>query len=765
MYNKIASIILNSAKTNSLSDVFVAQPDSLKESLAGKIFVLAEIGGRKASGKKIFNFLIEALNTNYYNDEKILFRDKIEGLKIENIFEAAITKTNQDLVNFLTKEKIILDPTVNSITLGVIYENKLHFSIFGNNRALLLYNHHDQYEIINVESNIREEDTVTEKTNTDPLDNFPKLFSSVISGEIPLNSYFIFTNEALLEYLSNQDIVKIITKLPPLTAVEQIKNILLKINTYVPFLGIIVKNTTGLNQPESSDNLEEALSAHGSISSLNYTEAKTEEMLTPAGIISFSRVFNWLKNLVKNYQLFLTKLRKARVQQADQDKSTSSNRKVTAHPSEKKSESDLNLGPVQSLSSRRPDSFLIKDKIFFKKKSGLVTVIWSKLLLSLKIIFDPRAWLNLVKQTKSWIHDLDTKNRRLFILLASIIIVFVASLLLTNWNHQRQLAQTNFNNLVTNIKDQENSIDTHLLYHDQSGAKQIFIQTQALLNSLPQQTKAQQLIYNNLALNLRSKENKIEKIIVVKSAKQVANLQNLGVQSLIYTKGQIYAASKSTIYDLKPGNSTYTKIHIFGANNLSNPVFYSPDLLYYWDNKQIASYNIKTGHSNLSSEINLNSSDQAVSFKMFYGNLYLLVPNQNQIYKYSARSRFQNKTNWFPEKVNLSQASDLYIDGNIYILLKNGEVQKYFKGALAYSSAPLNPIMTDASKLIIGERNIYIFEASSKRLVVLAKSDGHLLNQYQFNFLSSPQDFTVDENAKLAYILNNGGVYKISLQQ
>jgi len=301
MYNKIASIILNSAKADGLSDVFVAQPDSLKENLAGKIFVLAEIGGKKADGRKIFDFLVTALNDNYYNDEKILFRGKIEGLKIENIFEATVAKTNKNLADFLVLEKIKINPTATNITLGVIYENSLHFAGFGRNRALLIYRHGEEYEIINVETNAAEAPLENREADSAGAPA-PKLFSSVISGDIPLNSYFIFTSEALPEYLSGREMIRVITKLPPITAAEQIKNVLTKINTYVPFLGIIIKNTTGLSSSESKEDPEESSSAHSSISSLNYTEAKTEQMLAPAGLISFSKFFKYIKRLFTDWQ-------------------------------------------------------------------------------------------------------------------------------------------------------------------------------------------------------------------------------------------------------------------------------------------------------------------------------------------------------------------------------------------------------------------------------------------------------------------------------
>ena len=236
MYNKIAPIILNSGKANGFSDVFIAQPDSLKETLAGKIFIIAEISGKKTDGRKILNFLISSLDDNYYNDEKILLRDKIEGLKIENIFEAAIAKTNKNLNEFLASEKIKLNTAATNLTVGVIFENKLYFSSFGKNRALLIYRHGEQYEVINVEANAAEVDTGKETNDKDhATPRQPSFFSSVISGEIPAGSYFVFSSEAMPEYISNRDLISIISKLPPIVAAEQIKNILAKINSFIPF--------------------------------------------------------------------------------------------------------------------------------------------------------------------------------------------------------------------------------------------------------------------------------------------------------------------------------------------------------------------------------------------------------------------------------------------------------------------------------------------------------------------------------------------------
>jgi len=750
MYNKIASLILNSAKANGLSDVFVAQPDALKESLAGKIFVLAEIGGKKTDGRKIFDFLTMALSDNYYNDEKILFRGKIEGLKIENIFEVAVTRTNKDLAEYLAAQKIKINPAATSLTIGVIYENKLHFANFGRNRALLVYRHGEDYEIINVET-AASESPATALSEEGATASAPKLFSSIVSGEVPVGSYFIFTSEALPEYLSGKDLIDIITKLPPMTAAEQIKNLLSKINTYIPFLGIIVKNTVGSAGPESQEEVTEDASAQSSISSLNYTEQKTERMLAPAGLISFSKIGRTIKQWLENLRPLPPAPAKKYL--------TADDRVAPAAP---------DLGAVRSLNLARSDSFLIKEKIFFKKKSGR---LWDNLKQTgslLAGLFNIRAWSGLISGFQAWLASLSVRNRLLFWALSAVVLIFVVSLIGTSWNHKRQLALADFNSRVAAIDAQAADIDAHLLYDDEAGASQILQAAQTDLSVLPQQTKDEQAAYQRLTQRLQAGADKIEKVIHVAAAPQTNDLSGLGVNNLVWVGGKIYAAGGSFVYSLTPNATTTAKTAVSGTQSLGHPALDNKGNIDYWDNDRIVSFNAKTKAAAI---LPINGLAVAMatttSFKIFNNNLYLLDAGQNQIYRYTnSGNTYANQSAWLAAPADLSRASDLAIDGDIYVLRANGNILKLFKGAQQdYQSANILPAMTSASKLIVGTNNLYIWEAGSKRLAVLAKKDGHILNQYQLDSLNSPQDFAVDEAGKAAYVLDGGKIYKVALNQ
>lgn len=747
MYNKISSIILNSAKAVGLSDVFVAQPDALKESQAGKIFILAEIGGKKTEGQKVFDFLVMALSDNYYNDEKILFKDKIPGLKIENIFEAAVTKTNRDLADFLVSERIRLNPAATNLTIGVVYENKIHFANFGHNRALLVFRRGDEYEIINVEANAAEALADASDAEAAPS-RAPKLFSSVISGEIPSSSYFVLSNEALPEYLSNKEMTSIVTKLPPLAAAEQIKNVLTKVNTYIPFLGIIIKNTVGLAAPDAKDDLEES-SAHSSISSLNYTEQKTERMLAPAGLINLSGMIKGVKSAVKNWQA----------------KPSRPQKKYTYQEDDRAVQPPLDLGSIKSMNMAGTNSFSRPDKIFFKKRTGAIGSGLKNIGSALAGLFSGRIWSAIGGYFQSRLRSLNKKNRLLFAGLGLAVVVLAISILITNLNHRRAVAEADFNGLITAINDKENEIAAHLLYDDEAGAAGILTEAQGLLASLPQDSEAHKAAYQELSAKLATDAERLQKIVRIASADKINDLIGLGINNLAFAAGKIYAAGGATVYALTPASASSTRIDIKGATNLANPhKDFHKDIIHYWDTGNIADLTFKTKASSLISTAKLESASSLVSFKIYNAKLYSVAKDKNQIYSYIDNKGFGAKTDWLKDNADLSQAVDLGIDGDIYVLKADGSILKFTKGkTVAYGAAAISPAMTSANKLIVGTNYLYIFEVASKRLAILSKKTGSLVNQYIVDSLGSAKDVTVDESGKAAYFLDSEAIYKIGL--
>lgn len=758
MYNKISSIILNSGKSSGFSDVFIAQPDSLKEGLAGKVFIVAEIGAKKNEAKKIFDFLIDSLEVNYYDDEKIMLREKIEGLKVENIFEAAISKTNKGLFDFLTTNKIKINSAMTNITLGVVFENKLYFTTYGRNRAFLVYRLKDRYEIINVEASAADEDRTGNDRNKIAT-NIPNFFSSVISGEIPIASYFLFTSEALPEYISNRDLIGIITKLPPIVAAEQIKNILSKINSFIPFLGIIIKNTVGLEKADEPEESFENLSAQSSISTLNRTEEKTERMLEPAGLINFSKVIKGAQRMFKGLQVEKKPVSRKiyRPEEVLEDMNSAS--RIAEAPS-------LGLGKINSLQSLKKDSFLVKEKMVFKKRPSLINFNLRKIFSRLAGVFNFQYLKSFSSQTKARFQGLSGRKRLLLWLLAGAVVLFIASLLITNWSKKQEAAKNHYQNLLTSIAEKQEKIDSSLLYDNNEAARSSLAEAWELLNYLPRDKKSQISVYEELVKSLEAKEDKVQKLVRVDNPEQVNDLVGLGVNNIIFADNKIYASASQKVYEITPRSAESTIFEAASANNLSRPQFDSKSLIYYWDGGQLLKFDLKTkqfSSLSLTEELANNSS----SFRIYSSNLYTLSSNEGKIYKSSSSgASFKNRAEWLKEGADLSTATDLFVDGNIYILKTDGQVLKFRLGKMEdYKATSLSPELNNASKLLATSKAIYVFDPTAKRLAVLAPSDGHLMNQYALDSLGELKDFAIDETSHSAYFLNGEMVYRIELGQ
>lgn len=762
MYNKIASIILNSGKNlNYAGEVFVSQPDANKERLAGKIFVLAEIEGKKNETQKIINFLINIFDYNYYGDEKILLRDKIEELKIENIFEAVLARVNQGLVTFLQEAHFKINPETTNLTLGVIHENKLYFSSYGKNKAFLIFRRQGNFEMLNIESNINEEEA-------DSGHEFQgaKIFSAVINGEIPPHSYFLFTNEALPEYLSNRELIGVITKLPPMVAAEQIKNILQKINSFAPFLGIIVKSTLASHLQEIPEIIEEGelsqqmtgensqknvknRKAHSSISHLNYTEQKTENMLAPAGIINLKKIINWSYSLLSGFNLKSPENKKILKLYEDTDETI-----ITQAPAKENRKIEL----------VRRESFLIKDKLIFRKQSYNVLPKIAKIFEGFAVIFLPHFWKGVYHGLGNWFKTMGKKDKILAAALAACFLILIVSIVFTASGRKNRLISEQFNQTINNISNKQAQIDLYLAVGNNQGASETLNSSLELLKTSLPQNKEQELQKTDWLSKLADQSDRIQRISRVGSFQEIVNTSSwnvaAGADNLVLLGDKLYIgdALNKAIYNVSLKDATRNQIALSDNSPLSSAAI-SDSVLYYLSGQKIIKVN---GQSATTLSIGPEKLQGDSYIQLYNGVLYLLNKTDKQIYKYKTTAAgFSGRSAWLKSAADLSLATDFKIDGKISVSQSDGDLLKFNKGLkLEYRSAVISPEIR-ADKIIITLNNVYLLDLVNGRLINLSK-DGALIKQYRLN-KDNLKDFAIDEPTKSAYILAGTSVYKFGL--
>lgn len=754
MNYKIAQLTITSGqKDQSIGDVFVAQPDGQKEELAGKLFVVAEIESTRSVDSNLLNFIINEINHNYYENEKLILRERVSTLKVEHIFESALIKTNKNLADYLKNENITFDPTLFNATIGVVFNNEIHFANLGKNRVFLIYK--------NKKDNLYHSVDIAAKTkNKDEFEeiNLAKLFHNVISGTIPDEGYFVVTNEALPEYLSGKQFIEIISTLPPAGAAEQIKNTLTSINSYISFFTVIIKNTIG--SPKIFSKIEETSTAKSSpIPAITKTEEATERLLSPSGIINLKNKFGFKKYLEKAADLF-------------------------------------NYAGVNSAATNRP--IFIKDKIFFNKQSYLqnlsklfkhlkdigiyiinVLIYLFKALTNLKKLGSnlKMAWKKTITSTislKNWFVGLKIANKIYIAIIVLCIIVLAVNLILLKKKNITNQNQEKYTNIADQIEQKQNQVDASLLYNDQARATTLFSEIKTLMVQLPNKTKEEQDAINKFTNKLNEQISKINKAVVI-APTEIINFASTG-ENVNPTKmawlgadKQIYVLDNNakSLYDVSLSSKSVKNIAIDDKiiGSLNYPVVDNNKNIYFLKNNGFVKFEIGTStpiFSTLSLK-NTTMEQDVAGVTIFNNKIYLVNKKDSQIYKYDKLTGTPlTGTTWLKETADLTNATDISIDGKIYILAKN-QILIFANGKKEdFKLDDVMPALEEPKRLFVSTdfNFIYLLEPKNNRLLVFNKQ-GTLISQFVSDKFNDLRDFIVDEAGKKIYILNGSYLYSI----
>lgn len=721
MYYKISSFLLNTAKNKeSHQELYLGQPDAITEKLAGKVFIIADLDMNKNEAKDFMSQVINYLNEFYYQDEKIFLRDKIEGLELDNIFEASLTKLNKALNEYLQQKKFKIKFNNFNLTLGLIFEDKLIFSNIGKNKAYLIFKKDNSYELINVETSAS--DTKSENQNNNKNLNH-QFFSSVISGEIPPGSYFFFCNEALPEYISSKQLALIISKLPPVVAAQQLKNALTNINTFVPFLALIIKNTFGLQELEPPKTIIEA-------NTLKKSESKTEEVLAPTALFK-------LKGFKNKINLFFSKFKKVKRNKEEEKKI-------------KQALKNNNLDIKEKIILAKSKSPFRKTGTFFK--SFLLNII------------------NPLKFTKN-LKKLE-RQHKLIILGAILLIIVLSFSLLNQANKNKREAQiAYFNEQIERLENRFELIEPYLLYDNEDGAKIIIGEITASLNELEIRNDDQFEIITEFKERLAEQVAVIQRLTVIESPNKVLDLQSVNPSAeprniILFNQG-LYLADLAgkTIYHYNIENQTSSSIliSIDNLNDLAKPIIFNNNI-YYLNGDNLLRVNPGTEIVN-QQKINALTNVETKAFDLYPLNnlLYTLHPD-NKILRHSPANSFTQANNWLQDDINLSQAVDMKVIGEIWVLLENAELFRFYLNSKAeFSLKDIEPPLVKASRLLVDTRNLYIFDNDSGRLAIFSRADGSFISQFEFKNDNKWLDISLDFENKVAYLLADTSIYSFEI--
>jgi hypothetical protein len=154
-------------------------------------------------------------------------------------------------------------------------------------------------------------------------------------------------------------------------------------------------------------------------------------------------------------------------------------------------------------------------------------------------------------------------------------------------------------------------------------------------------------------------------------------------------------------------------------------------------------------------------------------NLYLLAPDSGQILKFTAGlydSPPEDWTNGFGRS-DLEHATDLAIDGSVWVLLDDGRIMQFFRSRLEATLEPevVPPLgATYALYASAGSNYLHLLNSTDGRILRLTR-DGRVVQQFVPGDEPSPMtgatDLVVDESTHIAYVLASNTLYTIRLPE
>jgi len=748
MNYKIAQLAVSpEQKTDTISKIFISQPAAEEEALLGRLFIVVDLKTNHPEMVRLVNFVIDQIKQNYYRNEQIILLQRTASVKVENIFESAIAKLNQNIVEYLTTEKIKFSvPNVN-MTIGAIYKNELHLANLGRNKALLIYrskNPNDElgFDLMDITKNNNE--------SNKEIFNINKLFSNIINGSIPMGSYFLFANEALAEYLSENQLIKIITTLPPASAVEQIRNILLQTNVYVPFLALIIQNgrfgQEDFAQPANPIRARQTAplpdrrpiplqteKEPGSIEALHLTEAKTAKLLSPTGLISFSH----LKNIFN--RLDLHRWKKHQYQ----------------------------------------NKLTFKGKLAFRPKINL------------------RRFFNIAQLTASWAMGtavvayqtvtskdkrqhfkqlvLARKNRlqrKHWIMLGIIgltLIILIGNLTYNGLRSKKRAVQEAYQEQITTIQQKQSQIETDMMYDNLAGARDNLITIDQMLKALAQDTDAQKKTWQDLKNGYNQYYDQINNVTRLISPQLLATFATeQQPDSLIIVNNRLYASDsqKQTIYEFDLQQTTINVLlQDSNIKNVKSPAVDDNDNIYYIsDNRSIVAIDPSTKKLDKLTGTEALSDPSALA--IYNNRFYIFNQQTQQIVRYNRyNNQLDNGKDWL-EDSSLRTISSISVNGFVWIISGN-QIFKYGGGRpQEFILEEVMPALDQPDKIIaLKDKEIfYVLEKANNRLIVFSQS-GRFLAQYASDSFGEITDFAINEQANQVYVLAGQQLYQFPLYQ
>ncbi len=701
---KADKILIQGEKSASQARLYLASREDELAGGLGRLFIIIEAHSRE---KKIPQILEQALNelSEYYYHSPTK--------NVEAALETTAQYFNENIVDISGKNLKWIREKIN-ILMAVVQGNKLTLTAYGDIKLWLFRDDkiHD----------------VTGGITSNEGGSGKKILSQLISGKLNDKDVLLLTNNGIFDYFSDEKIKKTVTTLAPTQACAFFKNTLVDYKINISFASIIVKITA--YKSVKNEEQEHVLNKkeNGTQYALNeLNRSGYGDFLKQRGQALFKAAVVWAQKVINNL--------KERRQQ----------------------------GRIMAKSED-------KDKNNIKKRQAAAGTKSGKKNTDTKEINTPGQGLGSVMEK---IKAIKLPHYRLTILIIVVAVLFAASLISIKQQQTRKHRLAKFDQTVQDIKDKIDSVEAALIYKDKDKAQELLAQSRSLMNTLknelPPEDKERENTYQQLENKIQNQVNKIYRLKNLDGGLVELAKFNITPGSNLFLNNKnvlLLADVNGTLYKLNSQSKKLDKITVIGK-----PV----RKINAWPNKKT----VLSGQGNvlwLANESGYqakkitfdkpNEQSRLVDLSNYGNKIYVLDTANNNIYKYALRhDKFSAPEKWLKQQADLKNARQILVDGNIWVIKDNGEVEKYFRGQKEifewhglYENLGKNIKLWTAADL----NALYLIDQDKNRVIITDK-DGQVKQQLLGDKVEKILSVIPNNREDELYILTERHIYRYKL--
>lgn len=774
LLTSISKLNMDCGQDGAVGDVFIAKPKPELKSRLGAIVGLIELFGQTDEFIDKFFEIINDLETEYY-----LPPLENEG-GIEKRFEECLKRANRRLNKIINDSVLEVELKNINALVGLISRNKIYLSQIGQNNALL-FHRKKKYDYLIV-------DIFAQASDKAPKINQEKLFSNIISGTLTEKDHLFLCNDSILEYLSQNELMEIITQSQIVSALKEIESALkkesLNNNFYALAVEPIIKeeetapSSLDISQvDEQNSELKEKnrLPSQTSINKLISTQENTEKYLAPSLAPNWKKAGLVLFWLIKKTSGFIFKYLKIGALELGrliklsfiylQEKTPQLASLISSRLSKSKKHQGLSSGAIKPAAEENDkENKDLLDNYPPEEESRKTLNYHSPSGRGLNAAIS--RFLN--QQIAKFVSL--NKLQQILLITASILIFFFSQSMVWQGQVKSASEKTGSLDLLKQIEDSLNMAEAQNIFNDEKGAKQSLAQALDLMSQLPNSKKYKD-DKEKIQKRIDDLQKLLQKIAYLENLNTVADLSqqnpSAAIAALAKASNYIFAfdnqnqniyridlVKKQTLARQLPSN--FNGVRKIMATDENNIIILN-------GSSELYKYNWET---NLA-ENNLINSETITDLSVYGGKLYSLKADQDQIFKHFPISGgFNSGSAWIKDGTDVKKAVALAIDGGIYTIDSDGAIKYLLNGRaqIVNFSALTTPL--NSPKQIESESDsnyLFILDQNNQRVAVLEKNSGNVKIQYLAKEFADLKSMIVESHEKKIYLLSDKKIYLIDI--